>query len=87
MSGIYGKKLVVHTGKVNDYLGINFDFSEKRQVKIDMIVEARDTGFIISLRYLCCRRLERGCIRSNVSRRQGQWGAALVLLSPVTVAD
>ena len=37
MSSIYGKKLVVHTGKVNDYLGINFDFSEKKQVKIDMI--------------------------------------------------
>ena len=28
---------MIHTGKVNDYLGINFDFSEKKQVKIDMI--------------------------------------------------
>ena len=33
---MYGKKLAVHEGKLHDYLGINFDFSEKVKVKIDM---------------------------------------------------
>ena len=37
LSGIYWNKLVVHQGKVHDYLGIHFDFSGKREVKIDMI--------------------------------------------------
>ena len=36
MYRIYGNKLVVHRGKVHDYLGINFDLSEKGKVKIDM---------------------------------------------------
>ena len=34
---VYGKKLAVHQGKLHDYLGINFDFSEKGKLKIDMI--------------------------------------------------
>ena len=33
---IYGNKLVVHRGKLHDYLGINFDLSEKGKVKIVM---------------------------------------------------
>ena len=37
LSRIYGNNFVVHRGKVHDYLGINFDFSEKVKVKIDMI--------------------------------------------------
>ena len=37
LSSIYGNKLVVHRGKVHDYLGINFDFYEKGKAKIDMM--------------------------------------------------
>ena len=37
LSRIYEKNIVVHQGKVHDYLGINFDLSEKGKVKIDMI--------------------------------------------------
>ena len=38
LSRIYGNKLVVHQGKVHDYLGIKYNFSEKGKVKIDMIL-------------------------------------------------
>ena len=34
---IYGNKLVVHQGKVHDYLRINTDLSEKVKVKINII--------------------------------------------------
>ena len=37
LSIIIGNKLVFHREKVHDYLGINFDFSEKGKVKIDII--------------------------------------------------
>ena len=37
LSRIYEKNIVVHQGKVHDYLGINFDLSEKGKVNIDMI--------------------------------------------------
>ena len=37
LSRIYWNKTVVHQGKVYDYPGMSFDFSEKRKVKIDMI--------------------------------------------------
>ena len=32
----------VHRGKVHDYLGMNFDYSEKGKVKIDMISYVKD---------------------------------------------
>ena len=37
LSRIYGEKLVVHQGKVHDYLVINFDLYENGKVKIYMI--------------------------------------------------
>ena len=37
LSRIYGNNLLVHRGKVYDYLGINFDLYENRKVKIEMI--------------------------------------------------
>ena len=38
LSSIYQNNPVVHQGKVHDYLGIKFNFSEKGKVKIDMIL-------------------------------------------------
>ena len=40
---IYRNKLVVHRGKAHDQLGINFDFSEKVKVNIDMILFLKNT--------------------------------------------
>ena len=37
LSSIYGEKLTVHRGKVHDYLGVDFDYSESGKVKISMI--------------------------------------------------
>ena len=37
LSRIYGNKIVVHRGKVHNYLGINFDFSKNGKIKIDTI--------------------------------------------------
>ena len=37
LQGIYGSKLVVHRGKVHDYLGMDLDFSEKGSMQICII--------------------------------------------------
>ena len=34
---IYGDKMTVHCGKVNDYLGMDLDFSSPKVLKIGMI--------------------------------------------------
>ena len=37
LSGIYGKKLEVHRGKVRDYLGMDLEYSGEVKVKVSMI--------------------------------------------------
>ncbi len=37
MSKTYGVSIATHRGKVHDYLGMIFDFSEKGKVMINMI--------------------------------------------------
>ena len=34
---IYGEKMIIHRGKVHDYLGMDLDFSSKKVLKIGMI--------------------------------------------------
>jgi len=37
LAGIYGKELTAHRGKVHDYLGMDFDYSETGKFKVSMI--------------------------------------------------
>ena len=37
LSNIYGENLTVHRGKVHDYLGVDFNYSNKGKVKVSMI--------------------------------------------------
>ena len=74
ISSIYINKLVVHRVNLHDYLGINFDFSEKVKVKIEMIMLlekyfesfTEDIGATATLSAGYCLFKNKGQIRGNI---------------------